>query len=135
MDKGAHFFRCDFQVHTPRDANWTGTRPTTDADRRLWADGFVAACRGKGLRAGAITDHHDFTMAPFVRNAAARECGGDGEVLSTEERLVVFPGLELTLSVPCQALLILDADFPPDRLDGVLSRLALPVIDPTLDKL
>jgi len=23
MDKGAHFYRCDFQVHTPRDRQWT----------------------------------------------------------------------------------------------------------------
>jgi hypothetical protein len=24
MDKGAHFYQCDFQVHTPRDQNWKG---------------------------------------------------------------------------------------------------------------
>jgi len=24
MDKGAHFYRCDFQVHTPRDIQWNG---------------------------------------------------------------------------------------------------------------
>lgn len=22
MDKGAHFYHCDFQVHTPRDLQW-----------------------------------------------------------------------------------------------------------------
>jgi chromosome segregation protein len=42
---------------------------------------------------------------------------------------VIYPGLELTLSVPCQALLILDADFPLDRLDGVLARLAIQKVD------
>jgi chromosome segregation protein len=26
MDKGAHFYRCDFQVHSPRDRNWTGKK-------------------------------------------------------------------------------------------------------------
>lgn len=26
MDKGAHFHRCDFQVHTPRDINWKGDK-------------------------------------------------------------------------------------------------------------
>ena len=23
MDKGAHFYNCDFQVHTPRDQRWS----------------------------------------------------------------------------------------------------------------
>ncbi|MCW2659906.1 MAG: hypothetical protein JWP83_1058, partial [Mycobacterium sp.] len=32
-------------------------------------------------------------------------------------RLIVFPALELTFSVPCQAIMILDADFPENRLD------------------
>jgi chromosome segregation protein len=38
--------------------------------------------------------------------------------------------LELTLGVPCQALLILDADFPDDRLSVVLDALALPTTPP-----
>lgn len=135
MDLGAHFYRCDFQVHTPRDANWSGTRPISDKDRQTWAEGFVAACRKKGLHAVAITDHHDFTLLPFVREASNKEVGVDGEPISDEERLVVFPGLELTLSVPCQALLILDAGFPTDRLDGVLSRLAVEIVDAAKDKL
>ena len=24
IDRGAHFFRCDLQVHSPRDTKWTG---------------------------------------------------------------------------------------------------------------
>lgn len=135
MDKGAHYFRCDFQVHTPRDQNWSGMRPVSDEDRRAWADDFIRACREKGLDAVALTDHHDFTMVRYVREAAAREVGLDGQPLSEERRLVVFPGLELTLSVPCQALLILDADYPTERLDAVLNRLAVTVTDPALDRL
>lgn len=135
MDRGAHFYRCDFQVHTPRDANWRGARPVTDKDRQAWAEGFVAACRKKGRHAVAITDHHDFTLVPFVREAAKKEVGADGKPIPDVERLLVFPGLELTLSVPCQALLILDAEFPTDRLDGVLGRLAVEIVDAAKDKL
>lgn len=134
-DRGAHFFRCDFQVHTPRDTNWKGTRPVSDDERSAWAALFVAVCRSKGLGAVAITDHHDFALVPYIRKAAAKEVGADGNPLSDVQRLVVFPGLELTLSVPCQALLILDADLPAERLDGVLSRLAVQIVDPALNKL
>lgn len=135
MDSGAHFYKCDFEVHTPRDPNWRGARPVTNDERHEWADGLVAACRKKGLDSIAITDHHDFTLFPFVREAAMRETDGKGELIRPEDRLVVFPGLELTLNVPCQALLILDADFPNYKLNSVLARLALPVIDASQAKL
>jgi chromosome segregation protein len=134
-DRGAHFFRCDLQVHTPRDANWTGDRPIDDEGRLLWAESLVAGCRRKGLHAIAITDHHDFTMFPFVREAAESENDPGGQPFPPAQRLVVFPGLELTLSVPCQALLLLDAEFPVDRLDGVLARLAIQKVDPAEPKL
>lgn len=135
MDSGAHFYKCDFEVHTPRDPNWRGVRPVTNDERKEWADGLVAACRKKGLGSIAITDHHDFTLVPFVREAAMRETDENGELIRPEDRLVVFPGLELTLNVPCQALLILDADFPNHKLNSVLARLAVPVIDPAKEKL
>ena len=62
MDKGAHFFKCDFQVHTPRDINWNGERPISEEDRKFYADEFVRKCREIGLNAVAITDHHDFVF-------------------------------------------------------------------------
>jgi len=74
-------------------------------------------------------------MFPFVREAAKAEQRPDGQPLQEHQRLAVFPGLEPTLSVPCQALLILDADFPVDRLDGVLARLAIQIVDPAEPKL
>lgn len=26
MNKGTRFYKCDFQVHSPRDINWNGER-------------------------------------------------------------------------------------------------------------
>lgn len=131
-DKGGHFYRADFQVHTPRDTQWDGTRP---ADRDAWADLFVAAARANGLNAVAISDHHDFAFFPFIKKAAAREKFQDGTDVPEVERLIVFPALELTLSVPCQAIMILDADFPEDRLSDVLKAMHFDPVDPSLDAL
>lgn len=130
-DRGAHFYRCDFQVHTPRDTNWQGDRAVSEEDRKSYARKFVAACRDKGLNAVAITDHHDFVLFPYVKAAAAAERDADGEPVPPKEQLVAFPGLELTLGVPCQAILILDADFPIDRLPSVLEVLGVDPVDPT----
>jgi type III restriction enzyme len=127
-DNGAHYYRCDFQVHTPRDTKWKGARATTDAERKEYATRFVAACRQRALDAVAITDHHDFALFPFIK--AAAETDDEGELIDPVNRLVVFPGLELTLGVPCQAILILDAEFPTDRLISVLEALS---VDPTDD--
>lgn len=124
-DKGAHYYRCDFQVHTPRDSSWKGQRFVTEAERRTYAASFVNACRDIGLQAVAITDHHDLLFAPLIRAAAQAETDAAGQPLPEDERLVVFPGIELTLGVPCQALLILDADFPDDRLSQVLDALVI----------
>ena len=125
LDDGAHFHRCDFQVHTPRDRQWTGANQVSDDERATYAGSLVDACRHKGVEAIAVTDHHDLTFIPFIRRAAAEETDADGTALPSERRLVVYPGIELTLAVPCQAILILDADFEENRFEAVLTALAI----------
>lgn len=125
MDRGAHFYRCDFQVHTPRDLRWAGPEAVTDEERLAYGRRFVEACRDKGLQAVAITDHHCMTFLPFIRRAAEEELAGDGSELAPEDRLVVFPGMELTLGVPCQAIVIFDADFPNDMFPLAMTALAI----------
>jgi chromosome segregation protein len=121
MDKGAHFFKCDFQVHSPRDINWQGQRPTDDASRKIYAEEFVKKCRELELHAVAITDHHDFAFFSLIKNAAANELDGLGQPIEDFKKLVVFPGVELTLSTPsCQALLLIDADYPEGHLNQIL---------------
>ena len=125
MDKGAHFYRCDLQVHTPRDRRWSGTHYVTDEDRGEYAARFIQACRAKGLDAVAITDHHDLTFAKYIRSAAKEELDDDGTPVPANKNIVVFPGIELTLNVPCQALLIFDAEFPEDLFSLALTALAI----------
>jgi chromosome segregation protein len=125
MDKGAHFHNCDFQVHTPRDLQWRGKQPISDKERDTFADAFVRACRSKGVDAVAITDHHDLAFVPYIRRAASRELDEHGQQYSIPNRLTVFPGIELTLGVPCQALLLFDADFPDDLFDLVYNSLGI----------
>lgn len=125
MDKGAHFYRCDFQVHTPRDLRWTGPDATTDEERLAYAHKLVAACRERGIQAIAITDHHCMTFVPFIQRAAAEETAVNGDILPEEQKLIVFPGMELTLGVPCQALLIFDATFPDDMFSLAMTALTI----------
>ena len=125
MDKGAHYYRCDLQVHTPRDTNWIGQKRVTDPDRRTYAVELVQACRDRDLQAIAVTDHHDMLFARYVRAAAAEETDHEGNELLPEQRLVVFPGMELTLGVPCQALVIFDANFPDDMFQLAMAALAI----------
>lgn len=126
MDKGAHFHKCDFQIHTPRDINWNGQRPQTTEERKLYADEFVRKCREIGLNAVAITDHHCFGFYPFIKEAAEHELDDTGNQIPIEDRLIVFPGLELTLSTPpCQAILLIDSDYPANNLNQILHILGI----------
>jgi len=106
LHPGAVWRRVDFQVHTPRDPNWSGSPPLpgkSDADRDAriaWAKEFVRACRSKGLTAIAITDHHDMGMVSYVKRAIREE--------DLEDDLWLFPGMEVTCDDACQAIVLFD---------------------------
>lgn len=125
MDKGAHFYCCDFQIHTPRDRQWHGEVAVSDEERNEYAEEFISKCRELGINAVAITDHHDVAFIDYIRVAAANEKDSEGNTLPPEDRLVVFPGVELTLGIPCQALLIFDSNLPRDALNMALTRLGI----------
>ena len=90
MDKGAHFYRCDFQVHSPRDINWNGNKYVSDADRKEYSETFIQHCRLKGLGAVAITDHHDFAFFKFIKQAAVDEVDSQGTAIIDEKKLSSF---------------------------------------------
>lgn len=142
MDNGAHFYRCDFQVHSPRDKNWTGTKigvnqnalgALTDeekqqiTDERIqFAKEYLLKARSAGLNAIAITDHHDIVSVKFIRKVAEEE---NQEFIATsqfDKVITIFPGIELTLSNPVsQCILIFDADFSDANLDSVINFLGI----------
>jgi type III restriction enzyme len=126
MDQGNHYYKCDLQVHTPRDRNFKGGDCTSEEDRNNYSKNFIKECRSAGIDAVAITDHHDLTFFQYIKNAANSELDESGNPVSENEKIIVFPGVELTLSSPpCQGLLILDADFPEQLFPTVLGALSL----------
>jgi chromosome segregation protein len=135
MDKGAHFYKCDFQVHSPRDLNWVGADATSDSERKAYSEELILACRRKELDAITVTDHHDFAFFPYLKKAAENELDDKGQSIPKDKRIIVFPGIELTLTAPtCQALMILDADFPENMLASVLTALSIAQGSPTHTK-
>lgn len=151
IDKGAHFYRCDLQVHTPRDRNWTGNRfgvntedvaSLTDEqkqqitdDRVQFAKEYLDKIRNAEINAIAITDHHDVHSVKFIRKVA-EELNEQYSTSSQFDKIVkVFPGIELSLSNPAsQCIIVFDSDFSDANLDSVLHFLG---INPTdeFDKL
>lgn len=133
-DKGARFRKCDFQVHTLRDANYNGPFHRLN-DRDAFAAALVADCRRKGLNAIAITDHHDLCLWKNVQDAANTEKAADGNRVPVTERLTVFPGVELTLSTPsCQVLLIFDPTLRPENLQNIWGALRLAPTPPASEQ-
>lgn len=107
LHPGAVWRKTDFQIHTPRDAQWKGGENLSGGSleeedaRRKWADDFITACLDKGLAAIAITDHHDICMIPYVRDAIQRR--------GCAELLWLFPGVEITCKDAVQALILFDS--------------------------
>ncbi|MFW8602149.1 TrlF family AAA-like ATPase [Desulfobacterota bacterium M19] len=126
MDNGNHYKKCDLQVHSPRDRNWQGGNKVTDEERKEYSKKFIKECRDAGLSAVAISDHHDMVFFEYIKIAANEELDEIGNPISGNERIVIFPGIELTLSTPpCQGLVIFDADFPENLFPTVLGCLSL----------
>lgn len=112
MDKGAHFYKTDLQIHTPRDRGWqpAGARPETDEERLGYAKEFVARCRQLGVGAIGVTDHDDVCFVKYFQ-LAAQDGTGKAEVIDpTKQNPIVFPGVELTSLVNYQVIVLLDAD-------------------------
>ena len=128
MDKGAHFLRADFQIHSPRDLNWHGEHRVSAEERIEYASGFVQACRAAGLGAIAITDHHDICFVRYIQLAAQGDLA-DPQDLDTaplrpfSQNPVVFPGVELTLSMGCQAIVLLDPSCGREEQEALLTLL------------
>ena len=126
MDKGNHFRKCDLQVHTPRDRNWGAGNKVTEEERHKYAKQFIKDCREAGLDAIAITDHHDMVFYEYFNKAANEERDSEGGTVAEQDRIIVFPGIELTFhQPPIQGLLIFDANFPETFFPTVLGALSI----------
>ena len=89
-DHGNHYYKCDLQLHTPRDRNWDGSPAVSEEERSAYAATFIKQCRDAGLDAIAITDHHDLCLFPYVRDAANNEHDENGNPIPSEKRIIVF---------------------------------------------
>ncbi|MBZ9769983.1 AAA family ATPase [Mesorhizobium sp. CA6] len=131
---GAVWRKTDFQIHTPRDAGWSGSRSLAggteelEEARETWADDFVSACLQRGIGAIAITDHHDIVMYPYVARAIMRSPDARG-------KLWLFPGMEVTCNDSVQCLILFDQSTEykvVERLFGKMPSIAAP--DPQVEK-
>lgn len=116
---GAIWHKADLQCHSPRDRYWDGAHADTDDERGTWAVAFVAACLERGLKAVAITDHHDACMVDYVRRHVSLVDGCD---------LKVFAGIEITCDDDVQCLAIFDDASTPADWQRLLAK--FPKVEP-----
>lgn len=127
-NRGAEFRKTDFQIHSPRDNGWEGPRPedapspkeVLDA-RETFCRAFLTKCIDEGLRAIAVTDHHEGVYCYRIIEAKARLEAEEGPI-----DLWVFPGMELTCKDSCQALILFDASLPVGLFEKARAKLGLP---------
>ena len=137
----AYWRKCDFQVHTPRDPNWVGSRrigigeviegsqakasaDEVDAERQQWADEFIGQCANKSLEAIALTDHHEMVMVPYVQKAIASR-----KASNPDFDLWLFPGMELTANGGKQCLILFDAELSEDWRRQAQGKLGITFAD------
>ena len=129
----AYWRKCDFQIHSPRDPNWKGSRhlgsdsapvQSVDVERKIWAEHFVDQCVAKGLQAIALTDHHEMIMVPYVQSEIRARSIND----STFD-LWLFPGMELTAKGGKQCIIIFDSDLPEEWWKQAQAKLGIKIAE------
>lgn len=112
-DHGARYWRCDLQVHTPKDARWPEPEPRDGDQRRALARRYLEAAKQRGIDVVGVTEHHDVSWIDEMRYAAK----GLG--------LHVLPGFEVETSEGVHVLCLFDCDRPVVDLDDALTTLGL----------
>jgi chromosome segregation protein len=126
---GATWRKSDFQIHTPRDPQWSGSphlgggTAELEAVRQTWANEFVQVCIKTGLGAIAVTDHHDLCFVPYIQKALSN-------ITDETVRPWLFPGIEITCNDSSQCLVLFDvgiSELTWNRLfGGHLQNIAIP---------
>jgi len=129
---GAEFRKSDLQIHSPRDRGWEGLRPEDllggnptpeeiKTVREEYCKRFIDKCQTEGLRAIAITDHHEGIYCyTFIETKAKME-QENGPI-----DLWIFPGMELSCKDSSQAIIIFDSDLPQPLFEKARSIMGLP---------
>lgn len=119
--RGARFFKCDLQMHTPMDRrNWRGDQLGAHDDEALTAaaEQYVDRCYEAGLEVVALTDHNFASehFIPYLREAAKRR------VLNGADELVILPGFEILANVGrgCHVIALFDTDADLDLVKSVM---------------
>jgi energy-coupling factor transporter ATP-binding protein EcfA2 len=120
---GARFLRADLQVHTPRDAGWSGARPKSSDERREVARDYLQAAADRGIELVAITEHHDVSWIDDLRYAA-KAIG-----------IHLLPGFEVESREGVHVLCLFDPETPVVQLEDILARLGLTTESRTSSKL
>lgn len=109
----AQFWRCDLQTHSPLEHEFSpGVDTTNAAAVKGAAEKFVKHAVDAGLDAVAITDHNSVAFIRAVTQAAA-------------DKLVVFPGVEISASDGYHLLAIFEPGTDPDRIQALLTKLGI----------
>ncbi len=97
---GSRWWKCDLHVHTPASYDFVDSTASPEE--------WVQAAIGAGVEAVAVTDHNDHRWVSKVQ-AAAKGTG-----------LIVFPGVEITVSGGIHLLALLDPQATGDAIAAVL---------------
>jgi hypothetical protein len=120
--RGARFYKCDLQMHTPTDtANWLGeSMGTTDAEMRAVAEAYIRRCYEQEIEVIAITDHNFASkrFIPLLREAIAQFA------IEFGYHIVLFPGFEFKADVGkgVDVLAIFDSALDLEEIDHLLTE-------------
>ncbi len=110
---GSRWWRVDLHTHSPASHDFGRPAERNAPDWEHW----IAAVRGAGIQAVAITDHNTADAVQHLQNA----------VSSLNNAPALFPGVEITASDGVHLILLLDPECTQQHVEDFLSRVRVPV--------
>jgi hypothetical protein len=113
QESGARFWRCDLQVHSPLEPEFKPGVSAADSKAiALAAERWVAAAIDAGLEVVALTDHNAVHFMSAAQKASL-------------DKLIVFPGVEVSSSDGYHVLCLFERDTPPTKVAEFLARIGI----------
>jgi len=109
---GSRWFRCDFHVHSPKSGDYKSMADTPE----MWLQATIDA----GLDCVAITDHNSGEGIDKLKTTLKK-------MKETEEiKLVLFPGVEITVQGGYHLLVLFDPSENRDHVKSFLTDAGIP---------
>lgn len=116
---GGKWWKIDFHLHTPGSYDYGNGQPDEAAQKATTPKQFLQCCMTKELDCIIVADHNTVKWVPQLRDALTELRTENAEGF---REIVIFPGVEITVTGNLHLLGVFDPSVDEDKLNQILGK-------------